>query len=219
MERYTRPQREISRLSVATRSDSGIGDVMRISIPFALTLVLAAMPLLAQTPSSALSPQAEAALQVEAKRIEAMGKDPEIAKAVAKQNAVKMSLDQIEQIDKAWIGGGEDARIRELQTNACAVRLKALISKFPAYGESFVMDNQGANVCMAGKTSDYWQGDEAKWQKSFNGGKGQSFIDKAHYDTSSKAILVQISVPVMDGAQTIGAITVGVDPSKVTASK
>jgi sensor histidine kinase regulating citrate/malate metabolism len=72
------------------------------------------------------------------------------------------------------------------------------------------MDNQGANVCMTNRTSDYWQGDEAKWQKSFEGGKGAIFIDERKYDSSAKAVIVQISVPVMDGDKAIGAITVGI---------
>jgi len=43
-----------------------------------------------------------------------------------------------------------------------------------------------------------------------NGGKGTIFIDERKYDSSAKGVLVQISVPVMDGDKTIGAITVGV---------
>jgi hypothetical protein len=164
---------------------------------------------------SALTPEAEAALQKEVGKLEAWGKDPELVKAVNAQNARRMTLTQIKDVDSAWIAGKAEDRVRELLGNPCALRLKALVSKGPAYGESFVMDNQGANVCMSDKTSDYWQGDEAKWQKSFNGGSGQAFVDKARYDTSSKTILVQISVPVLDGGATIGALTVGLDPAKL----
>ena len=77
------------------------------------------------------------------------------------------------------------------------------------------MDNQGANVAMTDKTSDYWQGDEAKFQKAFNGGAGAVFIDAVKFDESAQAYLVQVSVPVMDGDQAIGAITMGIDVDKV----
>jgi hypothetical protein len=77
------------------------------------------------------------------------------------------------------------------------------------------MDNQGANVCQNELTSDYWQGDEAKFEKSYNGGKGAIFVDEVEFDDSSQAYLCQVSVPVMDGDKAIGAITIGVDVEKL----
>jgi hypothetical protein len=164
---------------------------------------------------SALSPEAEAALKKEVPKIEAWGKDPVIVKAVLAQNALKMSLDQIKEIDSAWIAGKAEDRVRELLANTCSARIKALVAQNPSYVEAFAMDDQGGNVCLNQKTSDYWQGDEAKWQKSFNGGSGQVFVDKPHYDPSSHAVLVQVSVPVFEGSKTVGAITVGLDPTKL----
>jgi hypothetical protein len=63
---------------------------------------------------------------------------------------------------------------------------------------------------MSDRTSDYWQGDEAKWQKSFNGGKGAVFFDERKFDSSAKAVIIQVSVPVIDQGKVIGALTVGV---------
>lgn len=83
------------------------------------------------------------------------------------------------------------------------------------YAEIFVMDNQGANVAMTDKTSDYWQGDEAKFKKSFNDGAGAVFVDDVEFDDSAQAYLVQVSVPVKDGDKVIGAITFGIDVEKV----
>ena len=37
---------------------------------------------------------------------------------------------------------------------------------------------QGALIAATQRTSDYWQGDEAKWQRSFAGGAGSEFIDR-----------------------------------------
>ena len=165
---------------------------------------------------SVLSPEMDAELKSAAQSIAKWGHDPILVKEIKAQNAQKMSLAEIQTIDKDWTDGGELPRVNRLLTNVCANRLKELIQSHPAFGESFVMDNQGANVCMTNKTSDFWQGDEAKWQKSFNGGKGTVFIDQPKYDTSAKAILAQISVAVFDGDQTIGAITVGVNTSLLT---
>jgi hypothetical protein len=73
------------------------------------------------------------------------------------------------------------------------------------------MDNQGANVCMTDKTSDYWQGDEAKFKNSYNGGKGSIFVDDVEFDDSAQMYVSQVSVPVIDDGKVIGAITFGVD--------
>jgi hypothetical protein len=164
---------------------------------------------------SALSPEAEAALQREVKKLAAWGRDPKIVTAVLAQNARRVTPTQIQEIDAAWIAGKADDRARELLANTCSAHVKTLVAANPAYVEAFAMDDQGALVCLNQKTSDYWQGDEAKWQKSFNGGNGQVFVDKPHYDPSSRAVLVQISVPVFDGPKTVGAITVGLDPAKL----
>jgi hypothetical protein len=156
-----------------------------------------------------------ALLQAEAKKLAAWGKDPIIVKAVKDQNAKKVKLADIQATDKEWMGG-KNTVSSVMLGNDCSKHLRELIAKNPTYSETFVMDDQGTNVCMSERTSDYWQGDEAKWQKSFNGGKGGTFIDERKYDSSAKAILAQVSVPVYDGTKVIGAITIGV---KVDALK
>jgi hypothetical protein len=67
---------------------------------------------------------------------------------------------------------------------------------------------------MSDKTSDYWQGDEAKFIKSYSGGKGAVFVDEVKFDNSTQAYLVQVSVPVKDGDKAIGAITFGINVDK-----
>jgi hypothetical protein len=76
------------------------------------------------------------------------------------------------------------------------------------------MDNQGANVCMSDKTSDYWQGDEAKFQKTFTGGAGSIFIDDVKFDKSSQTYVVQASLPIKEGNTAIGSITFSIDVDK-----
>lgn len=77
------------------------------------------------------------------------------------------------------------------------------------------MDNQGAHVAMTDKTSDYWQGDEAKFIESYNGGKGAVHIADVEFDNSTQAYLFQVSVPVKDGNKVIGATTIGIDVDKI----
>jgi hypothetical protein len=181
------------------------------SIAVAAAILFIANATFAQAPKSALSPSEATALQKAVTVLEGWGHDPALIREVTAQNAHRMTMAEITAIDKAWMAGGEADRVAKLLSNACATRLKSLVSTNPAFNESFVMDDQGANVCMSDRTSDFWQGDEAKWQKSFNGGKGATFVDQPKYDVSAKAILVQVSVPVMSNGAAIGAITVGIN--------
>lgn len=80
------------------------------------------------------------------------------------------------------------------------------------FSEVIVMDIKGLNVALSDVTSDYWQGDEAKWQKTAGTGHDEQFIDEVEFDESSQTFQSQVSVSVIDpdtGAA-IGAITVGV---------
>lgn len=153
------------------------------------------------------------AAEIQAKVVEQLGKDPIIVKAVEAQNAKKIPLPEIQQIDKEWCNNqGLDARMKELMSSACGTHLKNFIKNRPIYIEVFAMDNHGALVAMTNKTSDYWQGDEKKWQRSFNEGKGKTFIDNPYYDSSTRTVLLQISAPVRNATgKTIGAITAGIN--------
>lgn len=142
----------------------------------------------------------------------AMGTDPAIVKAVKDQNSLKRSLADIKEMDEKWKSTpGIGDFMKEYLENDCAGKLRDIQNTTPYYAEIFVMDNQGANVCQTDKTSDYWQGDEAKFEKSYAGGKGRVFVDEVEFDDSSQAYLVQVSVPVMDGGMAIGAISFGID--------
>ena len=144
------------------------------------------------------------------------GTDPVIVEAVKAENTKGKSLAQIKEMDDKWKAqAGVADYMRAIMDSGCGKHLREIQNSAPYYAEIFVMDNQGANVAMSDKTSDYWQGDEAKFQKSFNGGAGSVFVDEVQFDDSSQAYLVQVSVPVKDGGNVIGAITFGIDVDKI----
>ena len=145
-----------------------------------------------------------------------LGSDPVIVEAVKAQNAEGKTLDDIKAMDEKWKATpGIADFMKPLMESDCAKRLLSIMDSADFYAEIFVMDNQGANVAMTGKTSDYWQGDEAKFQESFKGGQGAVHISDVEFDDSAQAYLVQVSVPVKDGDKVIGAITIGVDVDKI----
>ncbi len=155
-------------------------------------------------------------LDTEAARLQAWGTDPALVAAVKAQNAKRVPLAQIQKTDEQWSAGKTADLVKQVTTGACADRLRELVAANPAYGETFAMDDQGALVCSTVKTTDYWQGDEAKWQRAFNGGKGSVFIDRPKFDESASARLAQISVPVLDKGTAIGAITIGIAVEKLS---
>ncbi len=145
-----------------------------------------------------------------------VGKDAVIVEAVKAENAKGKTMEQINAMDKKWKATPVYADyMKAIMESKCGKHLQKIVAGEPYYAEIFVMDNQGANVAMSDKTSDYWQGDEAKFKKSFNNGEGAVFIDDVKFDDSTQVYAVQVSVPVKDGDKVIGAITVGIDVDKV----
>ncbi|MBN1102255.1 MAG: PDC sensor domain-containing protein [Deltaproteobacteria bacterium] len=145
-----------------------------------------------------------------------MGTDPIIVDAVKAENAKGKTLDQIKDMDKKWMATpGIADYMKALMDCKCGQHLRAIQKSKPYYAEIFVMDNQGANVAMTDKTSDYWQGDEAKFKASYKGGAGAIHISDVKFDDSTQAYLAQVSVPVKDGDKVIGAITIGIDVEKL----
>lgn len=61
-------------------------------------------------------------------------------------------------------------------------------------------------------TSDYWQGNEAKWQKTFLADQDAVQVSEVTFDESAKKYQSQVSLPITDPAtgEMIGAATVGV---------
>jgi len=151
----------------------------------------------------------------EAARLQAWGSDPAIVAAVKAQNAKHVTAAQVKSLDEQWSAGKAETLVKQVTTGVCADHLRKLAAGNAGYGETFVMDNQGALVCATAKTTDYWQGDEAKWQRAYNDGKGEVFIDRPKFDDSSSQRLAQISVPVLDNDAAIGAITIGISIDKL----
>jgi hypothetical protein len=144
--------------------------------------------------------------------------DPIIIKAIKAQDAKNANLKQadIDVLDKKWRAEVEtDSHpfIDSVLGNEVSAFLKA---KQEASGgtitEIFVMDDRGLNVGQSDVTSDYWQGDEAKFQKSFGVGPDALFVDSAEKDESTQMLQSQASMTIKDETgKPIGAITIGIN--------
>jgi hypothetical protein len=137
-----------------------------------------------------------------------MAADPEVVQRVQAQNARRVPLATVRQQDAAWLATPTLTPFKQqLLDNACSRALRRHREKLGrVVAEAFVMDEQGALVGATRRTSDYWQGDEAKWRVAF---RGEELRETPFFDESSQAYVVQVSVPVRDGTGVIGAITLG----------
>jgi len=158
----------------------------------------------------------QAVVDLANQKLTQIGQDSIIVEAVKNENAKSKSLEQIKNLDATWKSdAGIADYMQAIMESECAKHLRSIQEGSDYFAEIFVMDNQGANVAMTDKTSDYWQGDEAKFKKSFADGQGAIFIDEVEFDDSAQAYLVQVSVPVKDSGKAIGAITFGIDIDRI----
>lgn len=183
---------------------------MSLTRKFAITLIAAAGLGLTQ------HVYAEGAPQHVLDRIEALkhewAANPVLVEAVLAQNARNTPLSAIQQLDEQWRHtSGFAAFMGPVLDNPAAEELARLERDAGFVMESFVMDNQGALVAATNKTSDYWQGDEAKFTESFKGGQGAVHVGEVEFDSSAQKYLAQVSLPIMKDGKAIGAITIGVD--------
>jgi hypothetical protein len=149
----------------------------------------------------------EAAL-ARVKLIQRIAADPEMLKAVRAKNASGETMDEVQRKDREWAQNPQFPLRKALTSGACAERLRDLTKGDANVAEVILMDKNGANVCVSRETSDYWQGDEAKFQKTFGADKAL-FVDEPAFDQSTNVFAIQMSAIVYDGGAKVGALTLG----------
>lgn len=168
------------------------------------------------------APQAQAQEELDRERIAAgiepklrvarhLAFHPVIVRAVVRQNNEQLSLEEIKQRDEEWREAEQQNSLQRsiLQSDASQV-LQTFIERSADFNEAFATDNQGANVAMFPVTSDYWQGDEEKWQAPFNADRDDVFIGEMEQDESTDTVAVQISIPILNRGEKIGVLVLGI---------
>lgn len=128
----------------------------------------------------------------------------------------KPSSEEIDKLDKQWRAEREvedKPLIAATLSNPLSVYLARVQGRsLGLYAEIFVMDKNGLNVGQSTVTSDFWQGDEDKFQKTYDVAEDALFIDKPEWDEDTKIWRGQVSFTVNDhNNKKIGAITVEVN--------
>ncbi|AKF81645.1 hypothetical protein SAMN05443572_103635 [Myxococcus fulvus] len=140
--------------------------------------------------------------------LQRVASDPELVQAVRAQNARGMTLATIRAEDDVWLSTPALTPFKQRVLDARCSRVLARHREALGHrvvAEAFAMDRLGALVGATRRTSDYWQGDEEKFQVPFR--EGRMLEEKPFFDESSQAYVVQVSLPVRDAGRVIGAVT------------
>jgi len=120
---------------------------------------------------------------------------------------------EIDKLDEAWkteAKSDDQPLIAEILSSPLSSYLLYTQAKSAGlFTEIFVMDKFGLNVGQSSVTSDYWQGDEDKFQKTFQVGPEAVFIDEPEYHDETKTWRVQVNLTIIDPSSkaAIGAAT------------
>jgi hypothetical protein len=145
--------------------------------------------------------------------------DADVVAALNAANSSNAAYDQgkIDELDKQWraeVGAAAHPLIDQVMSSSASAKARSWCdSAGGVITEIILMDNRGLNVGICDATSDYWQGDEPKYQNTFPKGAGALFVDDIEQDSSTQKFQVQASMTVVDPAsgQPIGVVTVGLD--------
>lgn len=145
--------------------------------------------------------------------------DPALIAAIKAQNVqhTGLSEDAVIALDQQWraeAGAGGGPLIEKLLSAPVSNwLLDQQVATAGFVTEVFVMDDKGLNVAQSVETSDYWQGDEAKWQQTFTVGPDALHISEVEFDDSTGFYQSQASLSISDPAtgEVIGAITFGIN--------
>jgi hypothetical protein len=120
---------------------------------------------------------------------------------------------EIDKLDNAWkteAKSEDEPLIAEILSSPLSSYLLYTQAKSAGlFTEIFIMDKFGLNVGQSSVTSDYWQGDEGKFQKTFAVGADAVFIDEPEYNEETKTWRTQVNLTIVDPASkaAIGAAT------------
>jgi len=156
-------------------------------------------------------------------KIKGFAENPVVVAAIVAQNAATAGYDQakIDALDKQWrteVDASDKPLINAtLGTDASKSLADAMNKTNGLITEIFATDAKGLNVAQATMTSDYWQGDEDKFTKSFGVGPDAIDISDVEQDESTQVFESQVSITVTDPATgtPIGSITAGIDVGKL----
>lgn len=144
---------------------------------------------------------------------------PLVDTAISAQNIRYGNLGQakIDELDKQWRAQREvddQPLIAATLGNPLSTYLTQIQAKsLGLFTEIFVMDRNGLNVGQSSVTSDFWQGDEAKYKKTFPVAPGHVFVDEPEYDEDRGIWRAQVNMALTgrEAAGNVGVATIEIN--------
>ncbi|WP_340115297.1 hypothetical protein [Pelagibius sp. 7325] len=146
---------------------------------------------------------------------------PVVLLSLEASNERYANLDQaaIDALDGQWKAEREVAD-QPLITAVLSSPLSSYLTRIQADSQGlftaiFVMDGSGLNAGQSAITSDFWQGDEAKWQKTYQVAPDAVFIDEIEINEDTGAEIAQLNMAIAQDGKVVGAITVDVNVTEL----
>jgi len=151
-------------------------------------------------------------------------RDPVVISAIRDANVINagMTQERIDALDKEWrrqTDSAEKYMIWDLLDRQGSIILRDRREESDGVvTEIIVMDKWGLNAAISDPTSDFNQGDEAKYLETYPKGPDAVHVGDLEFDESTQKVQTQVSMPVTDPEdddKVIGAVTFGIDLSKL----
>lgn len=127
------------------------------------------------------------------------------------QQYADLTQSRIDELDDQWRKERESDKqplISAVLSNPTSTYLtRVQAQSIGLYSEIFVMDDDGLNVGQSNISSDFWQGDEAKFQETYDHGAGSVFIDEPEFRDDIGVWVVQVNTTIDRDGNPIGAAT------------
>lgn len=130
---------------------------------------------------------------------------------------VSLTLEKILEMDEEWRAEAEredQPIIRTMLRKPLSIYLMRMQSESKGlFVEVFVMDQRGLNVATAMTTTDLWQGDEPKFEKTYNVGPNAVYVGNPTWDEEFHFWRIQLNKSIVDpsSSRAIGAATIEVN--------
>lgn len=154
------------------------------------------------------------------KLVRPMVETPLVLKAIAEQNARFGDVSEadmlvLDETYRSEVDQGDLHMVKILLDKSVSHYLKTRQDASQgAIVEFFVTDSHGLNVAQSAITTDYWQGDEDKYLRTFASGSREIFIDRAERNEATQMLETQASFVIMDDSDKpigVATVTIAID--------
>ena len=155
--------------------------------------------------------------QLVSQHVARWGRHPDLLAALREAQQRDNSPERIQELDRQWRRERilEEKPLIRRTLNVQPSQLLAGIARqyAPLFNEIFLSDGSGQLVAMSEVTSDYWQADEADFQRAALLPGGEVYIAGIEYDGSTQSFQSKVSAPIYDPDthKLLGVISLGLN--------